>query len=140
MSEFKLPNAVTLFSQEKTTITSLWTVYAAATFAAAGYGLSTPSLNAFSASAITVGFAAFAFGNWKLLKQSLTINRTLRDDILTALVSDSDNQFRSSIKALVGRANPPWISFTIHLLIDLCVIVALWSRMGIGRPLGHGLP
>ncbi len=129
MSEFKLPNAVVLFSQEKITITNLWTVYVVATFAAAGYGFSAAPLNTFTATAVTIGFTAFVFGNWKLLKQSLIINKALQLDIRAAVASDLDNEFKSSIEALVARANPPWVSLTVHLFIDACVIAALWTRV-----------
>lgn len=129
MSEFKLPNAVSLFSQEKTTITSLWTVYVAATFAAAGYGFSADRLNVFTASAVTLGFSAFAFGNWKLLKQSLTINKDLQKTIRAAVACDQDKQFESSLKVLIDNANPIWVSLMIHLFIDSCVIVAIWTRV-----------
>jgi hypothetical protein len=37
VEKFELNNAVRLFAQQTTTINSLWTVYVAATFAAAGY-------------------------------------------------------------------------------------------------------
>jgi hypothetical protein len=127
MSEFKLPNAITLFSQEKTTITNLWTVYVAATFAAAGYGFSGPPLNCLTAIAVT--FSAFSFGNWKLLKQSLEINIIIKKDVRDAIDGDQDNQFKSSIELLVANANPLWVSRTIHLFIDLCVIVSIWSRV-----------
>ncbi len=130
MSEFKLPDAITLFSQEKTTITNLWTVYVVATFAAAGYGFSDhPSLNCLTAVAVTFGFSAFSFGHWKLLKQSLDINIILQNDVRDAIKGDQDNQFKSSIEVLVANANPLWVSRTIHLFIDLCVIVSIWSRV-----------
>jgi hypothetical protein len=129
MSNFELSNAITLFSQEKIAITHLWTVYVVATFAAAGFGFAGAPLNALTATAVTIGFSVFAFGNWKLLKQSLVISRVLRQDILAAIAADSDPAFKSSIEALVDRANPPWISFCIHLFIDTCVFVALWTRV-----------
>ena len=46
MDKFELNHAVTLFTQQTTTINSLWTVYVAATFAAAGYGFTRLALTA----------------------------------------------------------------------------------------------
>jgi hypothetical protein len=165
MDKFELNHAVTLFTQQTTTINSLWTVYVAATFAAAGYGFTASPLQPKIALAVTIGFLAFAFGNWKLLKQGLTINQQLQKDIseflasqedvvhkigladiILALVNLAENRpreitsgntdnsseqhaFRPSIKKLIATANPPWISLVIHLLIDVCVVVALWSRV-----------
>ena len=60
MDKFELNHAVTLFTQQTTTINSLWTVYVAATFAAAGYGFTASPLPPVIAAAVTVGFLAFA--------------------------------------------------------------------------------
>jgi hypothetical protein len=129
MSEFKLPNAITLFSQEKTTITSLWTVYVVATFAAAGYGISDANLNCLTASAVTFGFSTFSFGHWQLLRQSLEINIIIEKDVRNAIDRDQDNPFKSSIKVLIANANPIWVSRTFHLFVDLSVILSIWSRV-----------
>jgi hypothetical protein len=137
MSKFELSNAVTLFTQQTTTINSLWTVYVAATFAAAGYGFSASSLTVVQAGAVTLGFSAFAFGNWQLLMQGLSITRVLGSEIKSAVSSDTGNQFKSSIKALAVTANPPWVSGFIHLFIDACVIVALWTRVPEAVALAH---
>jgi hypothetical protein len=130
MDKFELNHAVTLFTQQTTTINSLWTVYVAATFAAAGYGISASPLPPVIAAAVTVGFLAFAFGNWKLLRQGLRINRQLQKDISEFMTrTASDHAFRPSVERLIAAANPPWISLVIHLLIDFCVVVSLWSRV-----------
>src|SRR5688572_19867165 len=60
-----------------------------------------------TASAVTLGFIAFAFGNWKLLKQALRINRTLRADLIAAS-SGSVTGFESTIRCLAETANPFW--------------------------------
>jgi hypothetical protein len=129
MPEFKLPDSVNLFSQEKTAIANLWTVYVAATFAAAGYGFSAERLTLATATALTLGYSAFALGHWSLLEQSLTISSRLKGDIRSAIAGDSEKPFKSSIEALVNRANPVWVSRTIHLVIDACVIVIIWARI-----------
>ena len=74
MDKFELNHAVTLFTQQTTTINSLWTVYVAATFAAAGYGFAASPIPPVIAAAVTVGFLAFAFGNWKLLSFCVVIS------------------------------------------------------------------
>jgi hypothetical protein len=131
MSKFDLPNAVTLFTQNVTSINSLWTVYVFATFALAGYGLSAPTIEIEIAIVVTAGFWAFAFGHWKLLKQALVINRSLSVEISQALTTseEGDNQFRGSFRHLSAMANPPLVSLAIHLLIDLCCTLALWTRL-----------
>src|ERR1700754_4957980 len=111
MDKFELNHAVTLFTQQTTTITSLWTVYVVATFAAAGYGISASALTPCVAAAVTLGFSLFAFGNWKLLKQGLNINQQLQKDISEFIKSSASNHpFKPSIETLIATANPPWIS------------------------------
>ncbi|GLR85360.1 hypothetical protein [Bradyrhizobium iriomotense] len=128
--KFELNHAVGLFTQQTTTINGLWTVYAAATFAAAGYGFAASPLSPRIAAAVTVGFLAFAIGHSQLLRQGLQINRQLQDDISGFMLSKPGcSPFEPSIKMLVSNANPPWISLAIHLLIDICVVVALWARV-----------
>ena len=117
------------FSQEKTTITNLWTVYMIATFAAAGYGLAGSPLNCSTVIAVTVGFLAFAIGHWKLLRQSLVISETLKIEIREALTTQSNSQFQLSIEALVRKANPVWYALATHLLIDTCCFATLWTRV-----------
>jgi hypothetical protein len=129
MSGFEVSHGVTLFTQHTNTINSLWTVYVAATFAAAGYGFSSGGLSPITASAITFGFIAFALGNWSLLKQALRINLTLRTDLIDAMSVDSDTKFKPTICCLAETANPFWVSRTIHIFIDVCVIIALWSHV-----------
>jgi len=129
MSDFNISHAIALFSQEKTTITSLWTVYMIATFAAAGYGLAGTPLNCSTALAVTIGFLAFAVGHWQLLSQSLAVSETLKTEIRGALTSEPNSQFKSSIEVLVGKTSPLWYALATHLFIDTCCFAALWTRV-----------
>src|SRR5258705_13143557 len=97
MDKFELNHAVTLFTQQTTTINSLWTVYVAATFAAAGYGFAASPLPPVIASAVTVVFLSFAFGNCKLLRQGFRINLQLQKVISEFMTSSaSDHLFMTS--------------------------------------------
>ena len=136
--KYELKDAVGLFSQQTSTINSLWTVYVGATFAAAGFGGAYLSniLDIISviitSMALTVGFWAFTLGHLRLLTQALSINRKLKSEISSILelgADESDISFKASIAHLISTANPPWISICIHLLIDLCVTLILWARV-----------
>ena len=128
ISKFELSHAVALFSQQTVVINNLWQVYVVATFAAAGFGISV-SLAISQAIAITTGFLAFTFGNWKLLKQGLSVNVKLGSEISSVVRADLLNPFNSSINALAATANPPIISLCIHAFIDTCVVIAIWSHV-----------
>jgi hypothetical protein len=129
-AKFGLSDAVTLFTHQVATINTLWAVYVAATFAAAGYGLSVAQGLAYRlAATVASGFLAFAIGNWVLLRQSLTIARTLQRDIRAALSADPENPFASSLHAVAATANAPWISLVFHVFIDTCVVLAIWMQV-----------
>jgi hypothetical protein len=136
MAEFKLPDAVELFSEQSTNITSLWTVYVVATFAAAGYSVAFQD-NGFVPErwvvyAVTAGFLAFTIGHMALIKQALVTCQTLAADIRAYLAKDDTNQevkFKTSLNYLTTTANPLKWSMIAHGIIDLCVIVALLAPL-----------
>jgi hypothetical protein len=127
MAKFELSDAVKLFTDGASAINNLWAVYVVATFAAAGYGVAASKPNIVQAIVVALGFSAFALGNWSLLRQSLTLNRALKGEILSVVASDPSNQFKASLAKLAATANPPWISLAFHIFIDGCVIIALLS-------------
>jgi hypothetical protein len=150
MSDFKVSNGVTLFTQQATAINSLWTLFVAATFAAASYGLSSNELSPVAAGAVTIGFIGFAWGNWILLRQALNINLALKEDLPAALQKESPAElthprpklpFEETISRLTATANPIGASRAFHLTIDACTIVALWSHVKLNwlSLLPHGL-
>jgi hypothetical protein len=133
---YKLSDAVTLFSQTTSSINTLWAVYVAATFAAAGFGASSTPLNAiapvWAAAAVTLGFWAFALGHLVLLMQALSVTRVLGTaicDVLAATPAAVELALKPVLERLVSTANPPWISMAIHLFIDACVTASIWIRI-----------
>ena len=127
--KFELSHAVTLFTQEVTTINSLWTTYVVATFAAAGYGLSVDNLGVPQALAVTVGFLTFAIGNAILLWQASSIASAAEHDIRSAIARAPSAGFDASLRAICAAANPPQNQMIFHAIIDVCVLIALWSRV-----------
>jgi hypothetical protein len=128
--EYGLSDAVNLFSQQVAIVTSLWTVYVAATFATAGFAISSDKPpNIYILIFVSVGFWLFAIGHLQLLRQSLHIIESLGHDLkalLANLKNDPSFRFESSIQQLIETANPPWISTRIHIAIDVCATAALW--------------
>ncbi len=132
MSRYELSDAVGLFSEYTSIINNLWTVYVVATFAAAGFGISAAGMHTAVAMAVTVGFWAFTLGHLHLLRQALAVTRALGREIDAALSRDqdgADSQFRSSISVLAKAVNPLGSPTAIHLLIDVCVTIALWAQV-----------
>lgn len=133
MEKFEIQHAVTLFTTQTTNIISLWTVYVVAAWAAAGYGLSASPLNSIIAGVITIGFSAFTYGHWTLVKQALRTNLSLKKSINAFIDSSATgcDAFKDSLKDLTRTANPFWVSRVAHLVVDICVISAIWSRSDI---------
>ncbi|HEY4849011.1 MAG TPA: hypothetical protein VIH87_14815 [Methylocella sp.] len=133
MPKYQLSDAVHLFATQTSIITSLWTVYVAATFAAVGYG-ATASQGTWYTAAVTIGFWLFTSGHLVLIYQALSINMILHGEIKSAIASNTNEdglqlKFSLSLSRLADTANPPWKSIAIHLLVDLCVTVALWAHV-----------
>jgi hypothetical protein len=145
LSGFELSHAIDLYAKQNSTITSLWTVYAAANFAAvaagysmwssaAGYSMrsrnsGTITLQIISITLLTIGYWCFALGQLTLLTQAIGVNKSLTSEIATYLereVTESNYHFRKSICYLLSTANPRWVSITIHLIVDICVTLAIW--------------
>jgi hypothetical protein len=117
-----------LFLQEASSINSLWAVYVVATFAGASYGVSSRAPSRTALIGVTVGFLAFAWGHLSLVRQALAVSAVLGQDLERAANAGDAGGFAASIHSLARTANPPWISITIHLVIDTCVVLALWSK------------
>jgi hypothetical protein len=137
LDNYKLLDAVSLFSQQITIVNNLWTVYVVATFAAAGFGASSlPSYQHNTSLLITIGLSigywAFTLGHFRLLMQALSIKNQLKLDIADHLatgINDNGIPFRNSLLCLINTVNPPWIVVCIHIVIDLCVTFIIWIRI-----------
>src|SRR3954462_9950508 len=108
--QYGLSEAVGLFSQYTAMINNLWAVYAAAAFAAAGYGLSLKSLDRVLSVVITVGFCFFAIGHLRLLWKSMEVQHGLASDISNFLSISPELLFKPSIETLASTAYIQWLS------------------------------
>ncbi|MEA3009788.1 MAG: hypothetical protein QOJ91_1480 [Sphingomonadales bacterium] len=132
MREFNLANAVAAFSTYSGMLTTLWGLYIAATFAAAGFGATmnehfTPQ----TAALMTVAFLAFAVAH---LRGIMVIARglvSMRTEILSRLDADPGEitDYPKTVKAALTLALSPPASCAVHVVIDLCVVAVLWSSI-----------
>ena len=133
MITYELPKAVDLFSSQVNTANNLWTVYVAATFAAAGFGHNLDPQSLVGRLAITFGFWAFTLGHLHLLRQALSILQSLGASITKVIKAqfqpDTDaNDFTDALQRLALSTNRPQTGIAIHLFIDVCVTVAIWAQ------------
>jgi len=80
--------------------------------------------------AVAVGFWLFALGHLSLIHQALRASRALASDIRRGLetATDDNAEFMASLNAIARTSYRPWASYVIHVTIDLCVTVAIWSK------------
>jgi hypothetical protein len=127
-SVFELSDTVNLFMEQTSTINSLWATFAAITFVAAGYGFSVADFGIVQAIAISLGFSGFVVGHWILLDQALSIQKAAANDIGSAIEGHPDTEFRS-LRALCATVATRSKAMGLHIFVDGCVLVALWSRV-----------
>ena len=132
MTNYELPKAVDLFTHQVTTANNLWTVFVAATFAAAGFGTSLGTDNLAGRVAITIGFWAFALGHLRLLLQALGILKSLGTAIASFVQTSfqttlGGHEFGLPLQRLASSTNRPRSAAAVHLVIDTCVTAAVWA-------------
>jgi hypothetical protein len=127
MAKYELQDAVKLFLAQTSNITALWTVYAVGTFAVAGFGASDHRPSIGVVVALTIGFWLFVASHLALIIQALSITRELEREIKSVLAKDPEaaGPFRASLGRLAHTANPIGRTVALHLLVDVCVTLAL---------------
>src|SRR3954463_4479808 len=109
--EYKLSDAVNLFVQQTNIKISLWGIYVAATFAAAGFSISSVlsyRLGAF----VMLGFWTFTLAHFYLLFKNALILISLKEEIKQVMQESLDKYpllFGDSLTSLVNMAGSPWI-------------------------------
>jgi hypothetical protein len=109
-------------------IQELWKSYATTCLIAGGFTVFfAGAFNIGVAIAVTIGFLTFATGNWFFIQQELRgrfrANKYITDHIL--IENDEENV---ALRECFVRHNNMIASAVVHLVIDLCVVAAIWSR------------
>lgn len=133
MASYDLAEAVELFSHQTNVVNTLWGVFAAATFTAAGFGTTLSPTNFGARVAISVGFWAFALGHLRLLRQGIEVQQLLSKAILhltQTKIADQTltSELSAALQGLTGTTNRSVSGSAIHIFIDVCVTVAVWSQ------------
>ena len=129
MREYDLSNAVTSLGHYSSSTGTLWGVFAAATFTAAGFGISMGErFDREIAFFLTIGFLAFALGHLYFIRHHVNVQRRISTEILEYLKTKkpAPTPFSRSIRAICAPENKIWASVTTHLVIDFCVLYIIW--------------
>jgi hypothetical protein len=130
--EYNLADAVATFSTYSGLLTTLWGLYIAATFAAAGFGASmNEDFTPRTALLMTVAFLAFAAAHLRGImvvdKGLVSIRTEILGRLKTAPAEITD--YPGTVTAALSIALSPAASFAVHVVIDLCVVAVLWSSI-----------
>lgn len=132
MREFNLANAVSAFSTYSGTLASLWGLYIAATFAAAGFGASMKEhFTTQTALLLTVAFLAFTLAHLGAVMSRLKALSTIRSEVLKRLEAAPAEitDYPATVTAALTMALNPTASVIMHGVIDLCVIAVIWTSV-----------
>ena len=131
MAQFDLSHAVSTFATLSARLGSLWGLYIAATFAAAGFGASQEQLSPVTAGLLTIAFLAFAAAH---LRATMTMLKTLvaiRGEIVGRLMASPEEvtDYPVTIEAAMRLSLSPPASLAMHLVVDSCVIAVVWASV-----------
>jgi hypothetical protein len=130
MREFNLSHAVSTFATFSGRLGSLWGLYIAGTFAAAGFGASQERFTTGTAVILTLAFFAFAGAHLRAIMAILNNLATIRAEVLGRLESAPEEaDFPATIRAAMSMALTPRASLAVHLIIDSCVVAVVWARV-----------
>jgi hypothetical protein len=122
--EIKLKDIISFYQTECATRNNIWAVYVVATFAAGGFVVTAQhDVGLLARAALSLGFLAFTFGHWFLLRRNTEALIAL-EELLGKHVGDLD-PFLSRFAARTNSVLP----FVPHLIIDCCVLLVIWSSV-----------
>jgi hypothetical protein len=132
MREFNLANAIVAFSTYSGTLSTLWGLYIAATFAAAGFGASMKEqFTTQTALLMTAAFLAFTGARLRAVMANLKVLRSIRSEVLNRLEAGPAEitDYPATVTAALSIALSPAASVAVHVVIDLCVVAVIWASV-----------
>jgi hypothetical protein len=130
MRELNLGHVISAHAHYSGSASSLWGLFVAASFSAAGFGASMAArFTVGTALTVTVAYLLFAVGH---LFAVLTVVRKLRvisDEVRVRLEANPADftDYPRTAAVYFGPVLSPFSSVMIHLGIDACIVGILWS-------------
>jgi hypothetical protein len=133
MTAFDLTKAAELQLQQNGQLLQIWAVFVTATFAAALLNVSATKVRWEISAAVTLGFGLFAYGHFTMLRAALEVSQALSADMIAHLppspkAHQPDVDFGSSLRAIAKPSFKAGFSYCVHVLIDACVVAAIWAK------------
>jgi hypothetical protein len=130
MKDFNLSHAVAVFAAFTGSAQSMWGLFAAASFTAAGFGASRDGFSLGTALILTAGYAAFALAHLRVMLSNVAAREVLAAEIVDRLRSagESLTDFPRSVAASVSIASGRVFTYALHAVIDTCVLAIILSR------------
>lgn len=104
---------------------NLWMMYVAATIACAGYGVTSNTLTSLKmAIAASIGFLAFAYGQYTMVNEAIF----LRELLVVHLVPAKSGSLAPFISELSVRGLTIQGAIKTHAVVDTCVVFLIMYR------------
>jgi hypothetical protein len=117
---FDVKEAIDLLIKQTTAANTLWGIYAAISFTAAGFGITIRSSFPDWAVPISllaaVGFAAFLIGHWIMLRSPIRVIESVTLELRALQIVP----FTRTIKVLLDESYKVRGSGSVHFIIDCC--------------------
>lgn len=130
MREFNLGHVISAHSHYSGSANSLWGLFVAASFSAAGFGASmAEEFTLSTALAVTAAYLLFAAGHLYAIVTFVKKLRAISDEVRQRLQASPAEftDYPRTAAIFFGPVLTPARSMLIHVGIDACVVVILWS-------------
>lgn len=135
MREFNLSHAISAFSTYSGSISSLWGLYIAATFSAAGFAASRGAdFPTHMAVILTVAYLVFTASHLLAILANLKVQQVIAGEIGARLQEAQADltDYPRSLAAVLRITLSPAASIATHLAIDSCVVAIVLSTAFLG--------
>jgi hypothetical protein len=132
MREFDLGHVISAHSHYSGSLNSLWGLFVAASFSAAGFGASMASkFTVGMALAVTIAYLIFAAGHLFAILTFVKKLREISGEVCARFEANPADftDYPRTAAVFFGPVLSPSQSVLIHMGIDACIVIILWSGL-----------
>jgi hypothetical protein len=130
MREFNLGHVIAAHSHYSGSLNSLWGLFVAASFSAAGFGATMAGrFSIETVVAVTIAYLLFATGHLYSVVTFVNKLRVISDEVRARMGANPAEftDYTRTATIYFGPVLTPSLSILIHVGIDVCIVCILWS-------------
>lgn len=130
MREFNLGHVISAHSHYSGSVNSLWGLFVAASFSAAGFGASmAEKFTVATALTVTIAYLLFAAGHLLAIVTFVRKLRVISDEVRARFEANPGDftEYPRTADIYFGAVLSPAQSALVHVAIDVCIVLILWS-------------